>query len=134
MGAHAAPARPRRPLARGRTEERHTLRWALPASLGFLYGLYAAFIKRGDGPTTWGQVWFGLVCAIVFGALCYLLGRTQKALPRELRGMAYGALTGIGIGFLYSLTGGSVLSGTVLGLIVGAAMFCAAFYVFYTRE
>ncbi|WP_149183571.1 hypothetical protein [Streptomyces sp. TRM49041] len=136
MGAHAAPARHRRAARRfrDRTEDRHTLRWALPTTLGFLYGLYAGFLDRGEGPTNWGNVVFGLVSGVVFGLLSYGIGRTQRAMPRELRGLAYGALTGIGVGFLHSVSGATVLGSSVIGLLVGASMFCAAFYFFYTRE
>lgn len=137
MGAHAAPARHRRALTRGRgsSEDRRTMSWALPASLAFVYGLYAGFLERGDGPTHWGDFWFGLVSAVVFGLLAYALGRYQRALPRELRALAYGVFAGGSIGFLHSTAGGySVLSSSVLGLIVGGSMFVAAFYVFYTHE
>ncbi|WP_254711605.1 hypothetical protein [Streptomyces sp. TRM64462] len=134
MGAHAAPARHRRARTRG-SAGGSTLSWALPASLAFVYGLYAGFLDRGDGPTDWGNVVFGLVSGVVFGALAYGLGRVQRSLPRELRGIAYGALTGVGVGWLHSAAGGfSVLSSSFIGLIVGASMFCAAFYVFYTHE
>ncbi|MFF8384224.1 hypothetical protein [Streptomyces kanasensis] len=136
MGAHAAPARHRRsrPRPPGRTADRHPLRRALPAALAVVYGLYAGFLHRRDGPTDWGDVLFGLVCAVVFGVLCLGLARAQGSLPRETRGLAYGALGGIGVGFLYSASGGTLLASAVLGLLVGAAVFCAAFYVFYTHE
>ncbi|OII66410.1 MULTISPECIES: hypothetical protein [unclassified Streptomyces] len=132
MGAHAAPARHRR--ARRLTEGRNTLRWALPATLGFFYGLYAGFLHRGAGPTDWGDVAYGLVSGLVFGVLCFVLGLYQRALPRELRGAAYGALAGVGIGWLFNLSGGSVLASSGLGLGVGAAVGLAAFYLLYTHE
>ncbi|MCH0542155.1 hypothetical protein I3F58_21890 [Streptomyces sp. MUM 203J] len=135
MGAHAAPARHRRALPRGTADDRHTMSWALPAGLAFVYGLYAGFLERGDGPTHWGDFWFGLVSGVVFGVLAYTLGRYQRALPRELRALAYGVLGGGSIGFLHSTAGGySVLSSSVLGLIVGAAIGGAAFYAFYVHE
>ncbi|WP_228976013.1 hypothetical protein [Streptomyces sp. DH12] len=136
MGAHAAPARHRRSRTRppGGAADRHPLRRALPAALAVVYGLYAGFLHRGDGPTDWGDVLFALAAAVVFGALCLGLARVQRRLPREARGLAYGALGGTAIGFLYSVSGGSLLASAVLGLIVGAAFFCAAFYVFYTHE
>lgn len=66
--------------------------------------------------------------------LCFGLGRIQNRLPRELRAAAYGVLTGGSIGFLYSLSGASVLSASVLGLILGAGGLLASYYYFYTRE
>lgn len=146
MGAHAAPARHRRRRPRpgtdtgataattGHTRRTTTLSWALPAALAFVYALYAGFLHRGEGPTDWGDVLFGLVAGVVFGALCYALGRRQRTLPRETRAMAYGALGGVAIGLLRSLAGGSLLTSAVVGLIVGAAIGAAAFYVFYTHE
>lgn len=136
MGSHAAPAWHRRALRRrGRTtEERHTLRWALPLGLGAFYALYAGFLFRSAGPTSWADVLFGLVSGVVFGALAYVLGRTQRALPRELRGIAYGALAGIGVGFLHNVSGATVLASSGMGLMVGGAVGCVAFYLFYTHE
>ncbi|CAL9472431.1 hypothetical protein [Streptomyces sp. enrichment culture] len=148
MGAHAAPARHRRgrrprpgtdtgPAAGGPgtgADRRTTLSWAIPAALAAVYALYAGFLHRGEGPTDWGDVVFGLVAGLVFGTLCYALGRGQRALPRETRAFAYGALGGIAIGLLRSLAGGSLLTSAVIGLIVGAAIGVAAFYVFYTHE
>ncbi|MEV5442338.1 hypothetical protein AB0N23_07295 [Streptomyces sp. NPDC052644] len=147
MGAHAAPARHRR-SRRPRPGTDHgataattahrrgttTLSWALPAALALVYALYAGFLHRGEGPTDWGDVLFGLVAGAVFGALCHALGRRQRALPRETRAFAYGALGGVAIGLLRSLAGGSLLTSAVIGLIVGAAIGVAAFYVFYTHE
>lgn len=138
MGAHAAPVRHRRgtrPRADTAAARRGTaLGRTLPAALALVYALYAGFLVRGDGPTTWGHVLFGLVSGLVFGSLCHTLGRVRHALPREARGLAYGALGGIATGFLYSVSGGTLLGSAVLGLTVGAAVFCAAFYVFYTHE
>ncbi|WP_411574086.1 hypothetical protein [Streptomyces fradiae] len=142
MGAHAAPARHRRPRSRPRTgrgadrgaARRTTLSWAIPAALGAVYALYAGFLDRGASPTNWGDVVFGLVSGLVFGALCYGLGRVQRRLPREMRGAAYGALGGIAIGFLHNVSGASVLSSSVIGLLVGAGIGASAFYLFYTHE
>lgn len=135
MATHATM--PTRGRTRARTPARRThspLAWALPLTLGVIFGFWAFFILRDGGATTGGQIWLGVVSGVALAALCFVLGRVRHALPRELRASAFGALTGIAIGFLYSLNGNSVLSSAVLGLAVGAGMFCTAFYVYYTRE
>ncbi|MFD9543674.1 hypothetical protein [Streptomyces sp. NPDC060022] len=135
MATHATM--PTRGRTHARTPARRThsaLAWALPLTLGVILGFWAFFIRRDGGATTGGQIWLGVVSGVAFAALCFVLGRVGHALPRELRAAAYGALTGIAIGFLYSLNGNSVFSSSVLGLVVGAGMFCTAFYLYYTRE
>ncbi|GAA2958800.1 MULTISPECIES: hypothetical protein [Streptomycetaceae] len=135
MATH--PTMPVRRHSRTRTPARRghgATAWALPLTLGVILGFWAFFIRRDGGATTAGQIWLGVVSGVAFAVLCFLLGRTQRALPRELRAAAYGALAGIAIGFLYSLNDNSVLSSAVLGLVVGAGVFLSAFYLFYTHE
>ncbi|WP_406393834.1 hypothetical protein [Streptomyces sp. NBC_00887] len=135
MATHATMPTRRRMHARTPARRTHSaLAWALPLTLGVILGFWAFFIRRDGGATTGGQIWLGVVSGVAFAALCFVLGRVGPALPRELRAAAYGALTGIAIGFLYSLNGNSVFSSSVLGLVVGAGMFCSAFYLYYTRE
>ncbi|MFJ8617589.1 hypothetical protein ACIRD4_17205 [Streptomyces clavifer] len=122
--------RSRAPARRGHS----ALGWALPLTLGVILGFWAFFIRRDGGTTTGGQIWLGVVSGVAFAALCFLLGRTQRALPRELRAAAYGALAGGAVGYLHSLNGSSVLMSSVIGLAVGAGMLLSAFYLFYTRE
>ncbi|MCX4675922.1 hypothetical protein OG413_11495 [Streptomyces sp. NBC_01433] len=134
MATHAAM--PTRGGSRASARARHhsPLAWALPLTLGVIFGFYAAFIRRDGGPSTGGQVLLGLVSGVALAALCFALGRIQHVLPRELRAAAYGVLTACAIGFLVSLTGTSVLRSTGLGVLVGAVMLCVSFYIFYTRE
>ncbi|MET9799688.1 hypothetical protein [Streptomyces sp. NPDC006368] len=137
MSAHATlPGRHRRTARRapGRTRGRSRTAWALPAVLAVLFGFYAQNIERDGATITAGQALLGVVSGVVFGALCYALGRVQHALPRELRAAAYGALAGVAIGWLYSLSGTSVLTATAVSLAVGAGVGAVAFYVFYTHE
>ncbi|MEV4425902.1 hypothetical protein ACN9M0_17400 [Streptomyces sp. R-07] len=125
MAAHAAvPVR--RPFS--------THGWALPATIGVLYGLYAPVIVRDGGALSWGQLWLGIISAVVVAVGMYGLRRYGHALPREARAAAWGAYAGIAIGFLYSLSGASIYSSTLLGLIVGGVSGGAAFYLFYTHE
>src|SRR4051794_2724653 len=111
-----------------------SLALALPVTVGVVYGVWAAFIDRRSGELTSSQIWLGVVAGLVMAGLCLLLGRTQSALPRELRAAAYGVLAGVSTGFLHSLTGESVLRCTGVGLGFAAAFTAGSFYVFYTRE
>ncbi|MEW2175466.1 hypothetical protein AB0890_03910 [Streptomyces sp. NPDC005406] len=119
---------------RARAQHHSALSWAVPVTLGVILGWYATSIVRGGGVLTGTQLALGLVSGAVLAALCFGLGRVQKHLPVGLRAAAYGALSGGSIGFLYSLSGKSVLAASVLGLLIGAGMLLAAFYFFYTRE
>ncbi|WP_406094979.1 hypothetical protein [Streptomyces sp. NBC_01013] len=120
---------------RGRAQRLSTISWAVPVTLGVILGWYATSIVRGGGVLTGTQLALGLVSGAVLAALCFGLGRVQKRLPAELGAAAYGALFGSSVGFLYSLSGDkSVLASSTLGLLTGAGMLLAAFYVFYTRE
>lgn len=124
MAAHAAvPAR-----------HHGSLGWAMPVCLGLAYGTYVLFIRHAWGDVTWGDVLYAFVAGVILAALAFVLGRTQHLLPRELRAGAYGALCGVAIGFLYSLTGESVLSSVGIGAIFGAVMLAVSFYLFYMRE
>ncbi|WP_137988343.1 hypothetical protein [Streptomyces vilmorinianum] len=125
MAAHAAVPVRRRTSTPG---------WALPATLGAVYGLYTSFMARGEGVGSWGQFLYGIVSAVALAGAVYALRREGHVLPRELRATAWAALAGIAIGFLFSLSDASVVSSTVLGLVVAAGMFCASFYFFYTHE
>ncbi|MCS0635276.1 hypothetical protein NX801_06320 [Streptomyces sp. LP05-1] len=137
MATHAPSAgrhrRALRPAPRTRPGGRNAV--VLSLALAVFYGFYAQFIDRsGDGPVTGGQVVLGVASAVVFGALALTLVGVRHRLPRELRAAAYGALTGVALGWLYSLTRASVLSAVVLSVIVTLATTVAVFYVIYTHE
>ncbi|MFD5326606.1 hypothetical protein [Streptomyces sp. NPDC127092] len=133
MAAHAAV--PARRQSRGQSRrDFSTHGWGLPVTLGIAYGLYAPVIARRGEALSWGQFWLGLFSAVVLAVSVYGLRRYGRTLRREVRAVAWGALTGIAIGFLFSLSDHSVFSSSMLGLIVGAATFAAAFYLFYTHE
>ncbi|MER5306822.1 hypothetical protein ABT034_03335 [Streptomyces sp. NPDC002773] len=125
MAAHAAvPAR----------RQFSTHGWGFPVTVGVLYGLYASTVARHGGDTTLGQLWLGLVSAVVLAVGIHTLHRYGRALPRELRAVAWGSLTGIAVGFLFSLSGASVLSSSGLGLAAAGVNAAAAYYAFYTHE
>ncbi|MFJ1749027.1 hypothetical protein ACIOJD_22685 [Streptomyces sp. NPDC088116] len=117
---------PRRPPSR--------LAVAAPLFVGVAYGAYASFIARGGGPASFGQLALALISGVVMAALVFGLVRVQNSLMRELRAGAWGVLVGGSLGFLYSLTGHSVLLSSGIGLAIGAATVIATFYVYYTRE
>ncbi|MET9430881.1 MULTISPECIES: hypothetical protein [unclassified Streptomyces] len=133
MSVHIAPGHARH-RHRDRTRARTRTGWKLPVVLGFLFALYAQHIERDGRSITFGIAMLGLVSGVVFGGLYYLLRRTQASLPRELRAAAYGALAGLGVGWLYSLSGASVLTAAGVSLVVAAGAGCVAFYAFYTHE
>ncbi|MER8000800.1 hypothetical protein [Streptomyces sp. NPDC095613] len=144
MTTHAAPPGSRRPsgvhLRRPRPPALDagtlaTLRTAgISLLLGVGYGAYAQFIARGGGSASYGQLALALISGAVLAVLVFTLVRTGHALPRELRAAAWGVLVGCAMGFLYSLTGHSVLLSSGIGLALGAATVLGTFYAFYTRE
>lgn len=125
MAAHAAVPTRRHLSTHG---------WGLPVTLGLAYGIYAAAIQRSGGVITWGQVVLGLVSGVVLAGGVYALRQWGGVLPRELRAAAWAVLAGCAVGFLFSLSDASVLSGAILGLVVAAGTFVTAFYLFYTHE
>ncbi|MGW7050302.1 hypothetical protein [Streptomyces sp. NPDC054887] len=146
MAGHAAiPGRSRRPAepsgstrrsgsGRPETGPAGRRRIVVAVVLGLLYGYYAAFLARDAGPVTGLNFGFGMLCAAVVAALCLLLARAQGRMIPLVRAVAYGALTGVGVGFLHSLADNTVLDAVVIGGAVGAGLGAVAFYVFYTRE
>ncbi|MEU9701911.1 hypothetical protein ACF09C_10350 [Streptomyces sp. NPDC014870] len=125
MAAHAAvPTR--------RQLSTHGL--VLPVTLGLAYGIYAAAIQRSGGVITWGQVLLGVVSGLVLAGAVYAVRQWGHVLPRELHAAAWAVVAGCAIGFLFSLSGASILSGVILGLIVAAGTLVTAFYLLYTHE
>ncbi|QES49250.1 hypothetical protein DEJ50_17005 [Streptomyces venezuelae] len=130
--AHAAPTAARR----HRAETSH-LSWTAyvgPLTWGLVYGVYAAFMKRQMGPVDAANVFYGILCGLLFAAGMFALARLGPKLMRELHAAAYGAFAGITFGYLYSLSGESVMRSTCLALAVGAGVGLIAFYRYYTRE
>ncbi|MGI5481726.1 hypothetical protein [Streptomyces lavendofoliae] len=136
MASHVTlPGRHRRTGERRASRPVHRATLTVLAVCAVLYGLYAeVVVRRGDGPFTGGQVVLAVVSAVVFGALWYAYLRVRHALPREVRAAGFGLLCGLSVGFLYSLSGNSVLTVAVVSLVVAVSAALAAFYVFYTHE
>ncbi|MFE0174732.1 hypothetical protein ACFWZ2_20650 [Streptomyces sp. NPDC059002] len=125
--AHASPA------ATG-SRAAASAHWAGPVLLGIVYGIWAAGIRRDAGPITTGNVLFGVVTGVIVAAVFVALHRVAPALPRELRALSWTAFAGIAFGYLYSLTGASILRSVVMSLLVAAGVFAVTFYRYYTTE
>ncbi|MFJ6696549.1 hypothetical protein ACIQM4_10800 [Streptomyces sp. NPDC091272] len=141
MGAHVAvPGRgtgraPRVPQPAGAAAPTRAGRagWAVPLTLGVVYGIYTAFMARDSSPLTWGNVWLGVVCGVILTAIAYAVGKVGHRLAPGQRALAFAVPFGIAMGFLFSLGGGSVLTSVVLALALFAAMLVASYYVFYSH-
>ncbi|MER5731031.1 hypothetical protein ABT084_22355 [Streptomyces sp. NPDC002138] len=130
--AHAAPTA----RARYAADLKHSGRLALagPLILGLVYGVYAAFMKRQMGPVDAGNVFYGILCGVLFAACLFALARVGPRLPQEVRAAAYGIFTGIALGYLYSLSGQSVLMSSGIALAAAAGVAVGAFYRYHARE
>jgi CHASE2 domain-containing sensor protein len=108
---------------------------SLPLLFGVAVGLYAAWLdsnnEASDG--NWTAV-IGVVSGAVTAVVCQVLGRVRHSMALVPRAAAFGAVLGCVLGFLFSLSGWSPLKASVGGLIAGAAMGAASYYVFHTRE
>ncbi|WP_329382715.1 hypothetical protein OG625_20010 [Streptomyces sp. NBC_01351] len=105
-----------------------------PLLLGLVYGVWAAFIQRQTGPVDAGNVFYGILCGVLFAGIMFTLARIGPRLKREVHAAAYGAFAGIAVGYLHSLTNQSILKAVVVGLAVAVGVGAAAFYRYYTRE
>ena len=133
--AHAAPTALRR-QSRQSTDMAHLSKsaYARPLLLGLVYGVWAAFIQRQTGPVDAGNVFYGILCGVLFAGIMFGLARVGPRMKREAHAAAYGAFGGIAVGYLHSLTGQSVLKAVVVGLAVGVGVGAIAFYRYYMRE
>ncbi|MCX4542485.1 hypothetical protein [Streptomyces sp. NBC_01565] len=134
--AHAAPTASQRYRQSLTDNAKHVnvFSFAGPLVLGLFYGLWAAFLERDKGPVTVANVFYGILCGVLFTACLFGLDRMGTKMLAELRAAAYGAFGGVAMGYLYSLTGQSILRSVTMGLVVGAAVGAGAFYRFHTRE
>ncbi|WP_079428439.1 hypothetical protein [Streptomyces katrae] len=135
--AHAAPTAPRRyhrPTASAQAHDITRGALARPLLAGLVYGVWAAFIKRQMGPVDAGNVFYGILCGVIFAGIMFALARVGPRLKREVHAAAYGVFIGCAVGYLHSLTNQSVLRATVVGLFSGIGVGLVAFYRYYTRE
>ncbi|MFH8346134.1 Bax inhibitor-1/YccA family protein [Streptomyces sp. NPDC018045] len=129
------PSHPGAPEAKRRGMSTTAL--ALPVAAAALYGLWTVFVDRTSGSSL-GHAWLlGLIAAVVSGALGLALVSVQSTLISEVRALAYGALFGTAMGYLYSIShtsGPSILESIRMGLVLGAVMFVVSLYVFRTHR
>lgn len=133
--AHAAPPAHRRHGWQS-ADMAHPSRSAYtrPLLLGLVFGVWAAFLQRQMGPVDAGNVFYGILCGVLFAAIMFGLARIGPRLKREAHATVYGVFAGIAAGYLHSLTNSSVLRATVIGLFVGLGVGAVAFYRYYTHE
>ncbi|WP_156727624.1 hypothetical protein [Streptomyces apocyni] len=126
--AHAAPSTRRVSI--------HASTWGLPLLLGIVYGVWTAGIERStaEEPITTGNVLFGVVTGVLFALGVYALRTVSPRLQRELRAIAWASFAGVTFGFLYSLSGRSVLRCTIMALAIAGVVFAVRFYRYYTSE
>ncbi|MER7877142.1 hypothetical protein ABTY63_26855 [Streptomyces solisilvae] len=108
--------------------------WGVPVVLAVLYGGWVMFVAHNQGSTIPASAVYGVVSAVVVGVLSYAFGRLTPGLMPEIRAILYGALLGCAMGFLHSVSGGSVYRSAGIGLGMGVAMAAVSFYVFHIRE
>ncbi|MDX2677299.1 hypothetical protein [Streptomyces soliscabiei] len=138
--AHAAPASSMETLTGTRTpdvfgERIHRIaQWAVPGTLGLVYGYWVAANNRSGGPITGWNVLLGFVSAIVFAGLYMGIHALAPHMRRELHALLWTAFAGCAFGFMYSETGASVLRSTGMALAVSVVVFATLFYRYYTRE
>ncbi|MDG4857409.1 hypothetical protein P8605_04425 [Streptomyces sp. T-3] len=126
--AHAAPSR----LSAAGTGIGSATK--LAPLLAVVYGIWAAGINRHSGPITATNVLFGIITGVALGVLYLAVLKLSPRLPRELRAFAWAALAGGAFGFLYSLTGASILRSVGHAALVAGSVACAMFYRYYTSE
>ncbi|WP_405742671.1 hypothetical protein OG422_12205 [Streptomyces sp. NBC_01525] len=102
--------------------------WPVVAALGF--GCYTIWIDHTSGASGGQAALLGLITAVITGALGLALVHFQSTMITDTRALAYGTLFGASMGWLYNLSGPSVLKSSAWGLVMGAVMFVVSLYIF----
>ncbi|TJZ52171.1 hypothetical protein FCH28_20315 [Streptomyces piniterrae] len=102
------------------------------AALGF--GCYTIWLDHTSGAKGAQAALLGLIAAVLSGALGLLLVHYQSTMITEVRALSYGALFGTSMGWLYSLSGPSVLKSATWGFVMAGVMFAVSLYIFRARR
>ncbi|MET9501752.1 hypothetical protein ABZY42_08435 [Streptomyces sp. NPDC006622] len=108
-------------------------RWAVPVTLGLVYGYWAAANRRSGGPVTGWNILFGFVAALAFAALYVAIRAVAPRLRREAHALLWALFAGCAIGFLVNQSGASVLYSASVSLAAAAGLFAAMFYRYSTH-
>ncbi|MEU8997464.1 hypothetical protein AB0C95_22050 [Streptomyces caniferus] len=107
---------------------------SLPVVTALAFGCFTIFRTHTDGTKGGPAMLYGLAAAVVSGVLGLLVAHFQSSMLTETRALAYGALFGCSMGWVYSLGGESILKSSTFGLAMGAIMFVVSLYVFRTHR
>ncbi|MET9731910.1 hypothetical protein ABZZ79_15020 [Streptomyces sp. NPDC006458] len=110
------------------------MHWALPVTLGLIYGYWVAANNRAGGEITGWNILLGFVSTVAFAVLWIAVRAVASGLPRELHAVLWAAFSGCAFGFLYAQTGESIVRSVVMSLVVSASVFAVLFYRYYTHE
>ncbi|OON75576.1 hypothetical protein B1H18_22125 [Streptomyces tsukubensis] len=105
-----------------------------PMVLTVVYGFWAANIQRDAGAVTGWNAVFGVVSGVLVGLVYLVVREMAPALPRGRRALLWAAFIGVAFGFIYSLTGATILRCVIMALAVTVPTFLAFFYRFFTEE
>ncbi|POX41511.1 hypothetical protein C3486_08605 [Streptomyces sp. Ru73] len=106
----------------------------VPVVGGIAYGIYAGLLDHSTGSSSIHAFVLGLIAMAVTVVLGLALMHAQDRMITEVRALAYGALFGASMGFLYNLAATSTaLKATGYGALFGAIMFVVSLYLFRTH-
>ncbi|WP_399886747.1 hypothetical protein ACGH7X_19960 [Streptomyces sp. BBFR51] len=109
-------------------------KWAMPVTIGLVYGYWAAAIHRRGGPVTGGNLLFGFMTALAFAVLYVVIRTVAERLPREGHAVLWGAFAGSALGFLYAGSGVAMFTCVVVSLLLAAAVTASLVYRYYTHQ
>ncbi|AIA04162.1 hypothetical protein ACWEQ8_37240 [Streptomyces noursei] len=108
----------------------------LPVIAALCFGCYTIWMDHTNGAKGGQAALLGLIAAVVTGILGVTLAHFQSSMLTETRALAYAALFGASMGWLYSLGGSrpSVLTSVGWGIGMFFVMFLVSLYVFRTHR
>ncbi|MGD3110182.1 hypothetical protein [Streptomyces sp. YGL11-2] len=116
------------------TAHRTPLSVTLPVIAALGLGCYTIWLDHTSGASGGQAALRGLIAAVVSGALGVTLVHFGPTMITETRALAYAALFGTSMGWLYSVSGPSVLKSSAWGVVMFAVMLVVSLYVFRTHR